>query len=271
MCGPRKSSAVSRGSRQAVSEASVVKCFVRSTYYDESNDNFVNAHFNFNDYLTYLHQNNIAPQHHDELLVYAGLAFESGRLFQPIGLNTVGSTQRELITLFADPPSRRQCLNKRKSHKSDLYGRLIGIREKSERNGQASVMEACKSVQRETKGKEDVWPSLTVPYVSIPSLGITNGIALDFASDELVPGKSWSFKHARNKRAIRLYMMCARTGHPRDDPEIQQLIQQEPLTEQQLNLLLAKVREVRASMQRVEQECGLDPTGIELDPDRAAI
>ena len=39
-----------------------------------------------------------------------------------------------------------------------------------------------------------------------------------------------------------------------DDPDIQALIHQEPLDEAQLDVLLAKVREVRASMQRVEED-----------------
>ena len=96
-------------------------------------------------------------------------------------------------------------------------------------------------------------------------MGITQGIELDISPDDTVPGKIWTFAQARRKRALRVYMMCARTGYPRLSPEVQEVIRTESFTKEQLDILLAKSRATRAATLKVGEECKLKSDGVELE------
>jgi transposase InsO family protein len=107
-------------------------------------------------------------------------------------------------------------------------------------------------------------------YVSVPEHGIKHGIELTATPDTIVPGTSMTFRRRHLLKSLRWRACAARWQMPLDDPEAQRLINEEHLSEDQLNILLAPSRAALAAMQEVEQDANLDPNiGFEAEPSAA--
>ena len=101
-------------------------------------------------------------------------------------------------------------------------------------------------------------------YVTAPDHGIKHGLELSIDPDTIVPGTSQTFRRRRLLKSLRLKAAANRWQCDPNSRALQQVVNHEYLSEDQLNILLAPSRAAATAMQEVEQESNLDPIGHTL-------